>query len=187
MSTLSLSSLAEALRMQKLIAGMALGVLTSAIVGCDTAFVADILPTKEIVPAVPATPTPYSALEQSIHQQINQYRQSQKLPPLTLDPRISEQARAHSRNMASGKVTFSHQGFEQRVEAIRRSIFYLAAAENVAFNYGYSNPAQQAVEGWIKSPGHLINIEGQYNLTGIGVDRNAKGEYYFTQIFIRRW
>jgi uncharacterized protein YkwD len=27
-------------------------------------------------------------------------------------------------------------------------------------------------------------MEGNYNLTGIGVAKNAEGEYYFTQLFI---
>ena len=173
--------------------GIALGtlVLTSAIVGCDSLFrAAEIIPAKETPSKAPASkaasPSSYSALEKSIHQQINQYRQSLKLPPLALDPRISKQARAHSQAMASGRVPFGHQGFEQRIKLISRVIPYLQASENVAFNKGYSNPTQQAVEGWINSPSHRINIEGQYNLTGIGVVKNAKGEYYFTQIFIRR-
>ena len=176
--------------MKKLWAGMGLGVLAGGLISCDAMSTA-VLTTKETPSAAPisaktATSSPHSALEQSVHQQINQYRQAHKLPPLTLDPRISEQARAHSQAMASGKVPFSHQGFEQRVKAISRVIPYRASAENVAFNLGYSNPVAQAVQGWIKSPGHRINIEGQYNLTGIGVVKNAKGEYYFTQIFIRR-
>lgn len=165
---------------------MALGVLASGLISCD-ASIADIFPAKETDVAMSkVSSSPYNTLEQSTHQQINQYRQSRKLPPLILDPRISEQARLHSQAMASGKVPFSHQGFEQRVAAIRRVIPTRASAENVAFNKGYSNPDQQAVQGWIKSPGHRINIEGEYNLTGIGIAKNAKGEYYFTQIFIRR-
>ena len=43
-------------------------------------------------------------LEQSINAQVNQYRQSRNLPPLTLDSRISEQARAHSQAMANSGV-----------------------------------------------------------------------------------
>jgi uncharacterized protein YkwD len=27
---------------------------------------------------------------------------------------------------------------------------------------------------------------GRYNLTGIGVAQSAQGEYYFTQIFVRK-
>lgn len=171
--------------MQKLFAGMALGVIASGLISCD-ASIADIFPARETDTATSIASGPYNTLEQSTHQQINQYRQTRKLPPLILDPRISEQARAHSQAMASGKVPFSHQGFEQRVGAIRRVIPDRASAENVAFNQGYSNPEQQAIQGWIKSPGHRINIEGEYNLTGIGIAKNAKGEYYFTQIFIRR-
>jgi uncharacterized protein YkwD len=133
-----------------------------------------------------SNPDNYAALEQSIYQQVNQYRKSRDLPPLTLDSRISEQSRIHSDAMASGRVPFSHNGFDDRVKALSRSIPYRSAAENVAYNQGYSNPGKQAVEGWIKSPGHRKNMEGNFNLTGIGVSKNAKGEYYFTQIFIKR-
>jgi uncharacterized protein YkwD len=128
----------------------------------------------------------FATLEQSVHQQINQYRKSRNLPPLTLDARITEQARIHSEAMASGRVPFSHDGFDNRVKAIAKSIPYRSAAENVAYNQGYSKPDEQAVEGWLKSPGHLKNIVGDFDLTGIAVSKNAKGEYYFTQIFIKR-
>ncbi len=168
--------------MLKLLPGMLLTVL--AISSCDIPLNANIgLPPAKVA-AAPSKPP--SAMEKSIHQQINQYRQSRKLPPLTLDTRISAQAKIHSQNMASGKVPFSHDGFDARVTIIRRQIPYRAAAENVAFNQGYPNPAEQAVDGWIKSDGHRVNIEGQYNLTGIGVVKNAKNEYYFTQLFINR-
>lgn len=133
-----------------------------------------------------STSSEYAAMEQSVHQQINQYRQSRNLPPLTLNAQITEQARIHSADMASGRVPFSHNGFDGRVRAIAQSISYRSAAENVAYNQGYSNPGEQAVQGWLKSTGHRQNIEGNYDLTGIGITKNAKGEYYFTQIFIKR-
>ena len=124
-------------------------------------------------------------LEKAVNQQINQYRASKKLPPLSIDPRISQIARIHSENMANGKVSFSHDGFEGRAEAI--TIPYKSVAENLAYNLGYSDPVRNAVEGWIKSDGHRKNMEGQFNVTGIGVAKNAKGEYYFTQLFVRSW
>ncbi|MCC3409238.1 MAG: CAP domain-containing protein [Microcoleus sp. PH2017_10_PVI_O_A] len=122
-------------------------------------------------------------LEKAVNQQINQYRASKKLPPLSVDPRISQIARIHSENMASGKVKFSHDGFEGRAKAI--TVPYQSVAENVAYNFGYSDPVGNAVEGWIKSEGHRKNIESQFNLTGIAIAKNAKGEYYFTQLFVR--
>ncbi|AFY49336.1 uncharacterized protein with SCP/PR1 domains [Nostoc sp. PCC 7524] len=124
-----------------------------------------------------------TALEKSVFEQINRYRAAKKLPKLTLNANITRQARIHSQNMARGKAPFSHQGFEQRVYAI--PLRYKSAAENLAFNRGYSDPANQAVIGWIESPGHLKNIQGNYNLTGIGVATNQQGEVYLTQIFLR--
>jgi len=122
-------------------------------------------------------------LEKAANQQINQYRASKKLPPLSVDSRITQQARIHSENMASGKVKFSHDGFDGRAKAI--AIPYQSVAENVAYNMGFSDPVRNAVDGWIKSEGHRKNMEGQFNLTGIGIAKNAKGEYYFTQLFVR--
>jgi len=127
-----------------------------------------------------------SNLVQEVHRQINQYRRSLNLPPLSLNAQVSQTAATHSRNMAEGKVEFSHQGFDNRIQAIENDISYRSAAENVAYNQGYSDPVSQAVAGWIKSKGHRQNIVGNYNLTGIGVVKNQQGEYYFTQIFILR-
>ncbi|MBD2597752.1 alkaline phosphatase [Nostoc sp. MBR 210] len=123
-----------------------------------------------------------TALEKSVFEQINRYRVSKKLPKLTLNANISRQARIHSQNMAKGKVPFSHNGFEKRV--MSTSIRFNSAGENVAVNQGYSNPATQAVIGWLESPGHLKNIKGNYNLTGVGVATNQQGEVYLTQIFL---
>lgn len=145
-------------------------------------------PTVKVAPQVQVVSqsSNLEAMERSIHTQINQYRRSKGLPAFTIDSRITQQARAHSQAMASGKVPFSHQGFDQRVKVISRAISYSGAAENVAQNQGFSNPDRQAVQGWIKSPGHRKNIEGSYNLTGIGIARSSNGAYYFTQIFIRK-
>lgn len=121
-------------------------------------------------------------LARQVHEQINEYRKSLNLAPLTLNAEISEQARKHSENMARNKVEFSHDGFDRRIKAL--SISYRSAAENVAYNQGYGDPVKQAVSGWIESEGHRQNLTGNYNLTGIGAVKNQQGEYYFTQIFI---
>lgn len=123
-----------------------------------------------------------SELEKSVFEQINSYRASKGLSRLTLNAKISRQARRHSQNMAIGKVPFSHNGFEKRVKST--SINFQSAAENVAFNQGYDDPAAEAMRGWIKSPGHLKNLKGNYNLTGVGVATNKQGQVYLTQIFI---
>ena len=84
--------------------------------------------------------------------------------------------------MASGKVPFSHQGFEQRVQAT--GIAFKDAKENVAYNQD-RDPATSGVQSWLQSSGHLANIRSNTNLTGIGVAVNGQGVVYLTQIFIR--
>ena len=78
----------------------------------------------------------------------------------------------------------AHRGFEARVKEIARRIPYNNSAENVAMNWGFLDPASKFVEGWLASPGHLENIEGNYTMTGIGVALSADSTYYATQIFI---
>ncbi|MBD2098702.1 CAP domain-containing protein [Trichocoleus sp. FACHB-591] len=139
----------------------------------------------QLLAQTPTTASSLTAIEKSAFDQINKYRASKRLPALTWNAAIAEQSRIHSQNMANGKVPFSHDGFQPRVAAIAKTVAYRGAAENVAYNQGFSDPATKAVQGWIKSTGHRTNIEGNYNVSGIGVAKNAKGEYYFTQVFIR--
>ena len=129
------------------------------------------------------TSTEVLQLEQEVYQLINRYRISQNLPPLTTNGIITQQARMHSRAMATKRISVGHSGFAKRVERISRSLPYRAAAENVAYNKGYSNGAQRATHDWFKNKEHRKNIEGNYQLTGIGVAMDSQGAYYFTQIF----
>jgi len=137
----------------------------------------------------PADPVPggqFSSIELSVHQQVNAYRASKGLAALEMVPVMVTQARNHSANMAVGRTPFGHDGFEDRVEEIAKTVALAGAGENVAFNTGFDDPATEAVQGWLNSQGHRENIEGDFNVTGIGVERNADGTYYFTQIFGRR-
>jgi len=98
----------------------------------------------------------------------------------------STQAYQHSKDMATGKTGFGHNGFEQRVQAIKKTMgvsIMSASAENVA--YGELS-AREVVNGWLNSSGHKRNIEGNYNLTGIGVAKDRSGTLFFTQIFLRK-
>ena len=143
-------------------------------------------PTSQSVTTSLSTPAPVmNSLELATYNLVNKYRQSHNLPPLVADPAISAQAKVHSEQMArSGNM--SHDGFNERVASVSKTIVYRSAAENVAYNMGHGQPDLVAVKGWIESPGHQHNMVGRYDLTGVGVAKNAQGEYYFTQIFIRK-
>ncbi len=127
-----------------------------------------------------------AAIEKSVHQQINQYRRKKGLPALKLNGSVSAIARQHSKQMADKQVPFGHNGSKSRYQKISKLIRWRGVAENVAYNQGYQNPGKSAVEGWIKSPGHQRNMVGKYGVTGIGVAKNSKGEYYFTQLFVNQ-
>lgn len=143
-------------------------------------------PTKRAYNNPQSTSAPVlTRLELETYKLVNKYRQSRNLPPLEIDPAISATARAHSEKMAANRH-MTHDGFHERTESISQTIVYRKAAENLAYNMGYGQPDLVAVQGWIESPGHQKNMTGQYDLTGIGISQNAKGEYYFTQIFIRK-
>jgi len=137
-------------------------------------------------PAALTSMSPAEA-EAVIYRQVNDYRQSRGLARLTRDRRMSEIAREHSGWMAArGKL--SHRGADGRFRRLQDSPTQLRSfAENVAYNLGHDSPAQVAVDGWIRSPGHHSNmIRRDDELTGIGVARARDGSWYLTQLFGRR-
>jgi uncharacterized protein YkwD len=132
-----------------------------------------------------SVPTGSDASVLIIHELINEYRTAQGLKPLELNASFSKVAADHSRDMSKGKVDFGHKGFEQRAKIIQQKIKLRSIAENVGVNMGQADPEKEVVESWLKSPGHLKNIKGDFELTGIGVAKSKKGMCYFTQIFVK--
>lgn len=122
-------------------------------------------------------------LEDDILVLINKHRKSKGLPALTNNLVIEAEARRHSMAMATKRIAFGHEGFNIRSKIVTSKVPGTnAVAENVAFG---SSTAKEVVDGWLKSPGHKKNIEGNYKLTGIGVARDQQSQLYFTQIFAR--
>ena len=141
-------------------------------------------PGRQGTAAAPPGTSPAS-LEQQTHARVNAYRSSKGLACLQWSESVAEQARQHSRDMASGATAFGHDGFDARMHELAKTITWTGVAENVFMLLNLSDPAAVAVGGWIDSPGHRQNIEGDYDLTGIGVARAENGSLYFTQIFVK--
>jgi uncharacterized protein YkwD len=136
--------------------------------------------------AASTAPTPSeSSLEQQEHAKVNEYRVSKGLASLAWNDTVAEQARQHSRNMAAGTVAFGHDGFSTRTSAIAQSVPWTTAAENVAMISSVSDPASEVFNNWLASQSHKVNIEGSFNLTGIGVAKASNGAIYFTQVFVQ--
>jgi len=126
-----------------------------------------------------------AALERQVHNLVNVHRQARGLSPLAYNEEIASIARRHSQDMATGRAGVGHQGVEERRNDLVHVSVFKEFAENVGGNsYVLSQTAHEMVEGWLKSPGHRRNIEGEFNLTGVGIAQSATGLYFFTQIFL---
>jgi uncharacterized protein YkwD len=117
-----------------------------------------------------------------ILQYVNEDRKQQGLVVLEMSSMESSLATQHSQDMADGKVKFGHDGFNSRAKAIQKAMGSVEIGENVAAG---PMTAREVVDGWLKSPGHKRNIEGNFTHTGIGYATDKKGIVYFTQIFSR--
>lgn len=135
------------------------------------------------VPHISAVPFSTANMENNILFYVNQHRKEVGLNPLKLSNIESNVAAQHCKNMASGRIPFGHRGLQLRMNIIDRQIGPITATgENVA--YGQMS-AREVVDGWLQSPDHKKNIEGNFTLTGIGWTKDAKGMIYYTQIFTR--
>jgi len=128
------------------------------------------------------TTTDYTQLATEVLQLVNEHRAGLGLPALKMNAMITKVAGTHSANMASGKVPFSHDGFDDRVAMINKQIKTANAwAENVAEG---PRTAKSVVDMWLHSPEHKKNIEGHYDLTGIAISKSATGELFYTELFV---
>lgn len=115
--------------------------------------------------------------------EVNKYRHSRGLKPLRMNAYMSKEATVHSLDMANKKMAFSHKDFDKRIKRIYEKVQYCrAGSENIAY---FKISPREVVRKWLTSPGHRKNIEGNFNLTGVGIARDKKGWVYYTQIFLR--
>jgi uncharacterized protein YkwD len=114
----------------------------------------------------------------------NQFRKSKGLKAVEMRDDLNAIARKHSEDMASGRCSFGHHGYDLRVSKIKKTIKPCDGyvGENVAF--GASN-GKEAVDIWKNSSPHRKNMLGDYKYIGIGTASNRKGVIYYTQVFVR--
>ena len=127
---------------------------------------------------------PYSFKEESLLKLINQHREEIGLQPLQMNEFIYTKAKEHAENMAKGLVTYSHEGYFDRYNQIKEHIPNVTGGgENIL--YGPDTP-EAVLEAWLLSTDHKKNIEGDFNLTGLAMVKDKDGNYFYTQIFIRK-
>jgi len=128
--------------------------------------------------------------EQAILVAVNRLRANKGLSELKFSEAARETAREQSMTMAQHRY-LAHKDFLGRDLKERLisnpSLHFRAAGENIARNKGFSNPATEAVDGWVNSPGHLANmLDIRFSETGVGIAVDSEGTLYFTQIFLSK-
>ncbi len=133
----------------------------------------------------PSPRTEFADLEEEMLRLVNEYRTTQGLSPLHYDGSMALIARRHSQAMALGRHPFSHEHLDERAGAIRRFMQPLKVAENLEFNNARRTvTAYQALNDWIASRPHRKTLEGNFDVTGIGVACDSTGKFFFTEIFV---
>jgi uncharacterized protein YkwD len=144
------------------------------------------------LPAGVAAPADLSsaAAESSLVRMINADRAAVGLRPLRIDARLSAIARERSASMAAAS-RLSHVQSDGRtlVDLIKANgISWSAVGETIGWN-DYSslrNSVNVVNRGWMNSPEHAAIIRSTaYNYLGVGLGMTARGDRYWTAIFLR--
>jgi len=104
--------------------------------------------------------------------------------PLSASPKLNDAAADHARDMAR-KNYFEHRGSDgsqPKDRVIRAGYQPRLSGENIAFG---PESAEEAVAGWLASPGHCANImDSRFQHIGIGLATGRKrGRIYWVQSF----
>ncbi|WP_248964976.1 CAP domain-containing protein [Sphaerisporangium perillae] len=131
--------------------------------------------------APPDDAPPAGRLEAAAVRLTNQERVQRGCAPLRVDPRLTQSARAHSRDMAA-KDYFGHKSPSGLTpwDRMARAGYSNSAAENIARGY---QSAEETVRGWMANSGHRRNILNcQIKTVGVGVAYGS-GDTWWTQDF----
>lgn len=134
--------------------------------------VAMTLSLSALAPAVPAD----SGTEAELLSKINATRVANGLGALQLDDALRSHARSHTDDMVAAGELFHSTEAELTTAA---GIGWSGIAENV----GKGQSPTSLHDAFMASPGHRMNVLGDYNYVGIGTDTSA-GYLYVTVVFV---
>jgi len=131
-------------------------------------------------------------VEARVFMLVNEMRREHGLKSLEREARLDDTTSYFAGYIAAnGNLDHSADGRTPAMRVRERGYGYCAIAENIAYEYstrGFTPEelARHFVEGWRDSPTHRANmLDRGARETGIGVARNAAGEYYAVQLFGR--
>ena len=131
---------------------------------------------------------PLRHLARKVFDLANRQRRLHGVRPLEWSDALAEQARLQSTNMMEGGF-FSHADPARGKLAARLTaagIPWSRCGENIFREKGMDDPADAAVEGWMKSPAHREGLlDPLFARAGVGIAVSRDTEYFITEDFIR--
>lgn len=108
----------------------------------------------------------------------NKARAEAKLPPLAIDPKLTEAARRHAKDMAEHeKMTHEGSDGSHPDERVKRAGYhFVRTGENVAEG---QKDVEHVLESWMNSPEHKANILGKFTQMGAARATDESGEPYW--------
>lgn len=126
----------------------------------------------------PATP------QEMIIRLTNEFRRSQKVPPLKADETLARVAQKHAENMARQNKAGHFLDGKTPVDRAKAAGYKHPVGENVAATTARANLARGFVASWKKSPPHRKSmLNPDYTEIGVGVARSKSGVWYACQVF----
>ncbi len=109
---------------------------------------------------------------------INRHRRSVGVGPVTLDPALTEIAKAHTATMI--RLNLLHHNDSLFTRTMHQQLGIKLFAENVGYGSGVSDNN----DGFLNSLHHRENMEGAaYTLVGLAVGRSSDGRIWVTEDF----
>lgn len=140
------------------------------------------LSSAPIAPAAPAAPAADSQAQQVL-QLVNRQRSGAGCAPVQLEPRLTQAALAHSRDMANHRY-FDHQspaGDSPAERVTNAGYSWSGTGENIAVGQG---TPQKVMSSWMHSEGHRKNILNcMWHDMGLAVVHQGSQPPYWTQEF----
>jgi uncharacterized protein YkwD len=127
-------------------------------------------------------------LARKVFELVNRQRRLHGVAPLHWSEPLVRQAQEQSANMME-RGFFAHAdpvhgALAERLKAA--GIRWGRCGESIFREHGMDDPAQEAVDGWMKSPGHRTSLlDPLFTETGVGIAISPTTEYFITQVFIR--
>jgi len=130
---------------------------------------------------------PLRRLTRKVFDLANRQRRLHGVRPLEWSDALAQQARQQSANMME-RGFFSHTDPVRGKLAARLTaagIRWSRCGENIFREKGMDDPADAAVEGWMKSPPHREGLlDPLFTQAGVGIAISRDTEYFITETFI---